>query len=144
MDIVSREKRREMMSGIRGKDTSPERMVRSLVHRMGYRFRLHGKHLPGRPDLVLARHSTVIFVHGCFWHRHEGCRFAYVPKSRVEFWKAKFRANRERDQRVQRELRQLGWRVILVWECELRQPQGVRTRLKRLLRQSHVRSLGSK
>ena len=95
--------------------------MRSLLHRMGYRFTINGPHnreLPGRPDLVLARHRAVVFVHGCFWHRHPGCRYAYNPKSRVEFWEAKFTENRERDMRQQKELRRLGWRCIVVWECQ--------------------------
>ena len=134
MDIVTQTKRTQMMSGIRGTNTSPERRVRSMVHRLGYRFRLHVKALPGRPDLVLPRHRTVIMVHGCFWHRHKGCRFAYTPKSRVDFWQAKFNENVERDQRVQRKIRALGWRVIIVWECELKNPDRVRERLASLLK----------
>lgn len=106
------------MSRIRGKDTTPEVAVRSALHRLGYRFRLHRRDLPGRPDIVLPKHGTVIFVHGCFWHRHARCRYAYTPKSRVEFWQRKFQQNVERDRRVQRELRRLGWKVIVVWECE--------------------------
>ena len=106
------------MSRIRGKDTTPELAVRSALHRLGYRFRLHRRDLPGRPDIVLPKYGTVIFVHGCFWHRHARCKYAYTPKSRVEFWHHKFQQNVERDRRVQRELRRLGWKVIVVWECE--------------------------
>ena len=110
------------MSRIRGKNTVPEKQVRSALHRAGYRFRLHSKQLPGRPDVVLPKYCTVVFVHGCFWHRHKGCRYAYTPKSRVAFWKAKFDSNVERDRRNVRELRRLGWKVVKVWECETDRP----------------------
>ena len=121
------------MSRIRGKDTAPELMVRSLLHRLGYRFRVHRKDLPGTPDVVLPRYKTVVFVHGCYWHRHKNCREAYTPKSRVSFWEQKFRENVERDARHCRELRRLGWKVITVWECETKNPSALTTRLKRLL-----------
>lgn len=107
------------MSRIRDRDTKPEKLVRSLLHRLGYRFRLHRKDLPGRPDIVLPKYRTAIFVHGCFWHRHRGCKYAYQPKSRVEFWKKKFLDTVKRDKRNQNELKELGWKVIIVWECEL-------------------------
>jgi DNA mismatch endonuclease (patch repair protein) len=110
------------MSRIRGRDTGPERQVRAALHRAGYRFRLHRKSLPGRPDIVLPKYRTVVFVHGCFWHRHSRCRFAYTPKSRVPFWNAKFAANVERDRRNVRELKRLGWRVVTVWECQAASP----------------------
>lgn len=106
------------MSGIRGRDTAPERLVRSHLHRTGLRFRLHVR-LPGKPDIVLARWNALVFVHGCFWHRHAGCRFAYTPKSNRSFWMRKFEANVARDQTVRRQLRNLGWRVFTVWECQL-------------------------
>ena len=121
-DRLTPEHRSWNMSRIRGKDTLPERQVRSALHRAGYRFRLHRKDLPGRPDIVLPKHRTVVFVHGCFWHRHKGCHFAYTPKSRVAFWNEKFRANVERDRRNVRALRALGWRVITVWECQAESP----------------------
>lgn len=122
MDIMSKEKRSWIMSRIRDRDTKPEKRVRSLLHGMGYRFRLHRKDIPGRPDIVMPKYATVVFVHGCFWHRHRGCKYAYQPKSRVEFWKEKFRKNVERDKRKTRELKRLGWRVLIVWECELEEP----------------------
>jgi DNA mismatch endonuclease (patch repair protein) len=122
------------MSRIRGRDTTPERAVRSILHRLGYRFRLHSRSLPGRPDVVLPRYKTVVFVHGCFWHRHKKCRFAYVPKSRTKFWTEKFSGNVERDRRVVRMLRSIGWRVLVVWECELRDVQSVSDRLDTELR----------
>lgn len=107
------------MSGIRSRDTKPELAVRRHLHAQGLRYRLHARELPGRPDIVLPRHRTVVFVHGCFWHRHEGCRFAYTPKSREEFWKAKLDGNAARDERDQQRLGKLGWRVEVVWECEV-------------------------
>ena len=119
-DIVSPAKRSEMMRGIRTKDTKPEMVVRSWLHRQGYRFRLHRKDLPGTPDIVLPVLRTVIEVRGCFWHHHEGCPLGYTPKSNIERWLAKFAENRERDQRVDAALEAAGWRVIVVWECEIR------------------------
>lgn len=107
------------MSGIRGKNTLPERTVRSHLHRAGLRFSLHRRDLPGSPDLVLPRWNAVIFVHGCFWHRHPGCVKAAVPKTRRNFWLRKFAANVERDRRHRRALQRLGWRTHVVWECEL-------------------------
>ena len=111
------------MSQIRGRDTAPEKQVRSVLHRAGYRFRLHSKRLLGHPDVVLPKYRTVVFVHGCFWHRHKGCRFAYAPKSRVAFWNAKFQSNVERDRRNARELRRLGWKVVTIWECDAGRPE---------------------
>lgn len=131
MDRISEQRRSWNMSQIRNRDTRPERQVRSMLHQMGYRFRLQAKDLPGRPDVVLPKYRTVVLVHGCFWHRHEGCRFAYAPKSRVEFWRAKFRQNVRRDLEVCRLLEQDGWRVVTVWECELRTPDRLRERLNR-------------
>jgi DNA mismatch endonuclease (patch repair protein) len=109
-----------MMSGIRGRDTAPERIVRSLLHRAGFRFRLHRRDLPGRPDIVMRRHRTVVFVHGCFWHAHSGCPLAKEPATNAEFWRAKLRANRERDRRAVERLLELGWRVAVIWECAVR------------------------
>ena len=121
-DTLTRARRSWNMSRIRSRDTQPEKQVRSALHRAGYRFRLHSKKLPGRPDVMLPKYRTVVFVHGCFWHRHNRCRFAYTPKSRVEFWNEKFRGNVERDRRNARELRRLGWKVVTVWECQARRP----------------------
>ena len=117
--IVSSVRSRNM-AAIRGKDTAPELAVRRILHAMGLRFRLHRRDLPGRPDIVLPKHRTVVFVHGCFWHRHEDCRYTTTPKTRQEFWQTKFAANVERDRRNRTDLQQLGWRVIVVWECELK------------------------
>ncbi len=121
------------MSRIRDRDTKPEKRVRSLLHRLGYRFRLHRKDLPGRPDIVLPKYKTIILVHGCFWHRHHACKYAYQPKSRIEFWKEKFHQNVERDKRKTKALKKLGWRVIIVWECELKSPQSLVVRIENLL-----------
>jgi DNA mismatch endonuclease, patch repair protein len=120
MDVVDRATRSRMMAGIRGRNTKPERIVRSILHRAGLRFRLHTK-LPGKPDVVLPKHDTVIFVHGCFWHHHTGCRYATTPASNVAFWQEKFAANQQRDAMVKRHLRRLGWQVRVVWSCQLNQ-----------------------
>jgi DNA mismatch endonuclease (patch repair protein) len=126
VDTLSREHRSWNMSRIRGKDTKPEVALRSLLHRAGYRFRLHDRKLSGRPDIVLPRYRTVVFVNGCFWHRHLGCRYCYTPSSRTEFWQAKFAGTVERDARNIAALRASGWNVITVWECELQKsPQAV-------------------
>ena len=106
-----------------------------MLHRMGYRFRLHRKDLPGKPDIVLSRYKTAIFVHGCFWHRHKDCRFVYTPKTRADFWLKKLESNAIRDQQVKTDLERLGWRVITVWECELRTPDQLASRLDDALRQ---------
>ena len=119
MDIISKKKRSWNMSRIRGKNTKPELYVRSLLHRLGYRFRIHSQTLPGRPDVVLTKYGTVIFVHGCFWHRHRNCKYAYTPKSRAAFWQKKFNENVERDTKARRALMKLGWNVITIWECEV-------------------------
>lgn len=118
-DFLSPAERSDRMSRIRGKDTKPEIALRKALHALGLRYRLHGAGLPGRPDLVLPRYKTVVFVHGCFWHRHAGCNIATTPKSNTEFWQEKFKKNVERDARVVAQLQMLGWRVFTVWECEL-------------------------
>jgi len=118
-DIVDRATRSRMMSGIRGRDTKPEIIVRKYLHAAGLRFRLAPKNLPGKPDIVLPKYRTVVFVHGCFWHRHEGCKYAATPKANPDFWQKKFGENTARDQRVQALLQEYGWHVIVVWECAL-------------------------
>ena len=123
MDVVNRVTRSRMMAGIRGRNTKPEMMVRSLLHRAGLRFRLQAKGLPGRPDIVMRSRRVAIFVHGCFWHRHRGCRFAAVPKTRASFWARKLDANVTRDKRSIEILIQDGWRVLVVWECSV--PRGL-------------------
>ncbi|MBN9019085.1 MAG: DNA mismatch endonuclease Vsr [Rhizobiales bacterium] len=123
-DTLTSERRSWNMSRIRGRDTGPELVLRSLLHRAGFRFRLHAKQLPGRPDIILPRYRTAIFVHGCFWHRHPGCRNATTPSTRREFWQAKFDGNISRDARNQAELEAAGWTVLTVWECELKADAG--------------------
>jgi DNA mismatch endonuclease (patch repair protein) len=132
MDIVSPETRSRMMSGIRGKNTRPELVVRKAAHALGYRFRLHRNDLPGSPDLTFPSQNTVLFVHGCYWHRHEGCKYCYNPKSNVEFWSSKFNKNVARDERVREELEQRGWRVVTLWECETADMDGLRERLQEI------------
>lgn len=112
-----------MMAGIKGKDTKPELVLRRALHARGFRYRLHSKTVPGRPDLVFPKHHAIVFVHGCFWHRHEGCRYTTTPSTRPEFWQAKFDANVARDRSVHDQLLDAGWRVATVWECALRRPE---------------------
>ena len=120
IDIVDPAVRSRIMAQIGGKDTKPELVLRRALHARGLRFRLHDRKLPGTPDLVFRRFGAACFVHGCFWHRHEGCRYATDPATRRDYWQAKFRANVERDRRVRKELFEAGWRVAVVWECALR------------------------
>ncbi|MFM0597315.1 very short patch repair endonuclease [Paraburkholderia dilworthii] len=119
MRSIDKAARSRVMSSIRSKNTRPELLVRSLLHRMGYRFRIHRSDLPGHPDSVLPRYRQIIFVHGCFWHRHT-CPLGKVPKSNVDYWEPKIRRNQERDYIVGQALRELGWKVMVVWECEIR------------------------
>ena len=136
-DRISPEHRSWNMSRIRGKDTGPELRLRSLLHRAGFRYRLHDTTLPGKPDLVFPRYRTVIFVHGCYWHRHSGCKYAATPRTRTDFWLAKFQGTVERDRRTAEALTQRGWRVITVWECELkRDPAGVVFEIRRQLEET--------
>src|SRR5438093_50614 len=128
MDTLTREERSERMSRVRCADTKPEMIVRSLVHRMGFRFRLRKKGIPGKPDLVLPKWRTVVLIHGCFWHRHEGCPNTRTPKSRVEFWTNKFDQNVRRDAEVREQLCALGWRLLVIWECELKDLDQLRRR----------------
>lgn len=123
MDVVDRATRSRMMAGIKGKDTKPEMTVRRFLHAHGYRFRLYRKDLPGKPDIILSRLRVCIFVHGCFWHRHAGCKYAVLPKTRVDFWAAKLQSNVERDLTVLQRLESDGWKVLVLWECELRHPE---------------------
>jgi DNA mismatch endonuclease, patch repair protein len=125
MDRISKEHRSWNMSRIRGRDTSAELRVRSALHRLGYRFRLHSAHLPGRPDIVLPKHRTVLFVHGCFWHRHSRCKFATTPSTNAKFWNRKFKENVARDRRNIAALRRAGWRVKVVWECKTATPESI-------------------
>ena len=120
VDKFSKETRSRIMSQIRGKDTKPEILVRSYLFSRGLRFRKNDKRYPGSPDIVLPKYKTIVFVHGCFWHLHEGCKYAKMPKSNVDYWKPKLYRNRERDACNQKELEDMGWTVITVWECELK------------------------
>ena len=129
LDSVDRATRSQMMSRIRGKNTKPELAVRKIAHRLGYRFRLHRRDLAGSPDLVFPGRRKVIFVHGCYWHRHAGCEFAYSPKSNVEFWSRKFGANMLRDAFVIQELKTQGWDPLVIWECETKDAAVVASRL---------------
>ncbi|OIN57137.1 very short patch repair endonuclease [Arsenicibacter rosenii] len=119
-DVHTPQQRSYNMSRIKGKDTKPEMIVRKYLHARGFRYRLHNKDLPGKPDIVLPRYRTVIFVHGCFWHGHEGCRYFILPKTKTDWWEAKISGNKERDNRNLAALRASGWKVIIVYECELK------------------------
>jgi DNA mismatch endonuclease (patch repair protein) len=121
-DFVTPDKRSKIMRGVKQKDTRPEITVRKALHAAGFRFRLHARNLPGKPDIVLPKFNTVVFVHGCFWHQHAGCKDGRVPASRVEYWEPKLRRNQERDQEKARELEAAGWNVVTVWECEAKDP----------------------
>lgn len=123
------------MSLIRGTGSAPEMKLRRLVHRMGFRYRLHVKELPGKPDLVFPSRCAIVFMHGCFWHRHKGCKLARLPKSKLEFWKPKLEANRKRDLHSQRQLKALGWRVLVVWECEMADAERVSAIVSEFLRE---------
>ncbi len=120
MDTVTPETRSRMMAGIHGKDTHPEMTVRRFLHSRGFRYRLHCKSLAGKPDIVLPRYRLCILIHGCFWHRHTGCKLTTTPKTRQEFWLKKFRDNQRRDEESKRALRMAGWRVFVIWECGLK------------------------
>lgn len=133
-DVFSTKKRSEVMSRIRSKDTSAELIVRRLVYAMGFRYRLHVAHLPGRPDLVLSRLNKIIEVRGCFWHQHKGCSDAHIPKSRTEYWGPKLARNVSRDRDNERLLRTLGWQTLTLWECEIKDTTDTTKRLSKFLR----------
>ncbi|ABQ92455.1 very short patch repair endonuclease [Roseiflexus sp. RS-1] len=132
-DVFNPEERSRIMAKVRGENTSPERLVRSLIHKMGYRFRLNVKDLPGKPDIVLKKHKKVIFVHGCFWHQHEGCPHAARPSSNTEYWNKKLDRNMLRDREHMHKLEYLGWNVLIVWECETRDREKLVDKLKGFL-----------
>ena len=132
-DILTPEQRSARMRLVRSWDTKPELSVRSVLHRMGYRFRLHRKDLPGAPDIVLPGHGKIILVHGCFWHGHRGCRRAARPTSNVDFWNDRLDGNIQRDERNRRRLRQLGWKVLVLWECQIQPEARLRWILERFL-----------
>lgn len=138
-DIKTPAERSKNMAAIKGKDTKPEIIVRRFLHHEGFRFRLHRKDLPGKPDLVLPKHKTVIFVHGCFWHRHEGCYYATTPATRQDFWAEKFEGTKVRDKNNQRALMKMGWRVMVVWECGLKhRPQDLTSIVQSINNQSQT------
>jgi DNA mismatch endonuclease, patch repair protein len=134
MDIFPRSRRSALMSRIRPSNTKPEIAVRHAAHCLGFRFRLHRRDLPGTPDLVFPRLKKVVFVHGCFWHRHRGCRYAYSPKSNIPFWRAKFEANVARDREATVELKRRGWLVSIIWECETYDEDALSLRVAEILR----------
>ncbi len=136
MDTLTKEKRSWNMSKIRSKNTKPEITVRSKLHKAGYRFRLHVKGLPGKPDIVLPKYNTIIFINGCFWHRHKGCKYAYKPKTRVDFWNEKLNRNIKRQGEVLKELRDLEWKVLVIWECEVGNEKLIRDRFKLIKKKS--------
>lgn len=130
-DVHDKDTRSYNMSRISGKDTKPEIMVRKFLHSNGFRYSLHRKDLPGKPDLVLPKYNSVIFVHGCFWHAHEDCKYFKIPETRTDWWKQKLYANKERDEKHIQKLEEMGWSVIVVWECELKNDKAIET-LRRL------------
>ncbi len=132
MDVLTKEQRHKNMSRIRGKNTKPEEIVRKYLFSRGFRYRKNDRRYPGKPDIVLPKYKTVIFVNGCFWHQHEGCRYASVPKSRQDFWLPKLQGNVERDQRNIEALKKAGWSVIVIWECEIKSKKGRDDALSRL------------
>ena len=138
MDTLTPEKRSERMSRVRCKDTKPEFTVRRMLHAAGYRYRLHRRDLPGSPDLVFPRQKKVIFVHGCFWHRHPGCPNCRLPKSKLDFWKPKLEANRVRDLRNHQRLRKLGWSYLIIWECEVRDKEDLARRVATFMEEPHA------
>lgn len=137
-DTLSPQERSKRMFLIRGTGTTPEMKLRRLVHGMGYRYRLHVRDLPGKPDLVFPSRHAVIFMHGCFWHRHKGCSLARLPKSKLDFWGPKLEANRKRDSRNQRRLKDLGWRVLIVWECQMADVNRVSVLVREFLQKQEV------
>ena len=142
IDTVDSAKRSEIMSRIRGRDTKSEMIVRRIAHRLGFRFRLHRRDLPGSPDLVFPRHRAVILVHGCFWHRHPGCKYASSPKTHVRFWEEKFEDNVVRDRRNGIALHDLGWRVMVIWECETKDQKAIAERIVRFLGREESEAVG--
>jgi DNA mismatch endonuclease (patch repair protein) len=130
-DNLTKEKRSWIMSRIKNKNTKPEIQVRSLLHSMGFRFRLHRRDLPGKPDIVLPKYNTAIFVNGCFWHVHENCKDSTIPKTNTSFWEKKLKRNIERDRKIYDQLKGTGWKVVIVWECELKNIENIKLRLSR-------------
>jgi DNA mismatch endonuclease, patch repair protein len=141
MDTFSREKRSDIMRQVRSSNTAPELLVRRLLHRSGYRFKLYGSDLPGNPDIILPKYRAIILVHGCFWHRHKNCIDATMPKSNISYWERKFERNIKRDRLIKRTLIRLGWRVITVWECQTKHPSRLLSKLVKELMTARSASL---
>ena len=141
-DTLTPEQRHRCMSNIRGKDTKPEMIVRKYLFSKGLRYRIHVRSLPGNPDIVLPKYRTVIFINGCFWHGHEGCKYYRLPKSNVEFWEAKISRNKARDRENEIKLKELGWRVIRIWECEIRNVSSREKNLERLYKNVIISNAG--
>ena len=138
-DVFSKKKRSEIMSRIKGKNTKPELIVRSFLFSTGYRYRLHAKNLPGKPDIVLKKYKTIIFVNGCFWHGHTNCKYAQIPKTRTNYWTTKISNNKRKDIKAAKSLRKLGWNIITIWECQLKPKKSSNTlrALEKSLRQQN-------
>lgn len=139
MDKLTKAQRSANMAKIRAKDTKPEMTVRRMLHALGYRFRLHGPGLPGKPDVVFPRKKLALFIHGCFWHQHENCKHSVLPKSRPEFWLPKLKRNKERDTENIAKLQQIGWQTMTVWECETRSPEELANKLKNAIGEPRLR-----
>ena len=137
-DVFSKEKRSWIMSRISGSNTKPEIIVRKIIHAMGFRYRLHVRNLPGTPDIVLPRHKKVVFVHGCFWHGHKGCKRSQRPSANSEFWNRKIEQNMARDKKVIKGLQKLGWRPLIIWECKTRNPLSLRKILAKFLHREGI------
>lgn len=135
-DFVSAEKRSKIMRGVRSKNTRPEKFVRSMLHERGHRFRLHDPKLPGRPDITLPRYRAALFVHGCFWHNHEGCPHGRMPASNTDYWEAKIARTKGRDKQHSEALEHMGWRVLIIWECELGNEAALLARIEDFLKQA--------
>jgi len=133
VDNLSRTERSEIMGRVRAKNSRPELVVRKIIFALGYRYRLHAKDLPGHPDIVFRKRRKVIFVHGCFWHRHDGCALARMPKSRLDFWRPKLEGNKERDKRTEKALKKDGWKVLTIWECQSNKIEKLESRVRRFL-----------
>ncbi|MBN1186111.1 MAG: DNA mismatch endonuclease Vsr [Bacteroidales bacterium] len=135
MDVFSKEKRSRIMAQVKGKNTRPEMVVRSTLHKMGYRFRLYRKDLPGKPDITLPKHNKVIFVHGCFWHGHEGCPRSKRPATNIKFWNEKLDKNIKRDKNNIKALRKLGWKPLIIWTCEIKDTTVLKKKFEKFLKQ---------
>ncbi|WP_022728415.1 very short patch repair endonuclease [Fodinicurvata sediminis] len=134
MDFVSKEKRSKIMRGVKQENTKPEILVRRIIHSSGYRFRLHRKDLPGRPDIVLPKYQLAIFVHGCFWHQHDGCHDDRMPTSNTEYWTQKLQRNKERDKEKFENLKDKGWNVLIIWECETKNTEIVYKKINKYIK----------